>query len=75
MGESLFILAVLFLTFVAPIWIILHYVTRWRTARALSTEDERLLADLLDSAQRMEARLQTLERLLDVEAPGWRTRG
>lgn len=29
-------------------------------------------ADLLNLADRMERRIDTLERLLDVEAPGWR---
>lgn len=74
MGEFFFILAVLFLTFVAPLWVIFHYVTKWRAARALSAEDERLLAELWESANRMEARIQSLERILDVEAPGWRAR-
>lgn len=31
-------------------------------------------SDLLDLADRMEKRIDTLERLLDVEAPGWRER-
>lgn len=72
MGEFSFILGLLFFTFVAPVWIIFHYITRWRTARALSTDDERLLAELWESAHRMEARVQALERILDAEAPGWR---
>lgn len=68
------VLAVLFLTIVAPIWIIFHYLTRWRTSRSLSAEDERMLAELWDSAQRMEGRILSLEKILDAEAPGWRTR-
>ena len=47
-------------------------MTRWRSARALSVEDERALGELWDAAQRMEARLANLERALDAEAPGWR---
>lgn len=74
MGEFPFVLAVLFIVFVAPVWVILHHVTKWRTARALSTEDERLLAELWESAHRMEARIHQLERILDTEAPGWRAR-
>jgi phage shock protein B len=30
--------------------------------------------DLIELADRMEKRIDTLERLLDVEAPGWRER-
>ena len=66
------VVGVLFLVFVAPLWIVVHYVTRWRTARALSSEDERMLGELWESAGRMTERIQTLERVLDVEAPGWR---
>ncbi|HEV7368328.1 envelope stress response membrane protein PspB [Arenibaculum sp.] len=73
-GGVFLVLAVLFLTIVAPIWIIFHYLTRWRTSRSLSAEDERMLAEMWDSAQRIENRVTSLEKILDAEAPGWRTR-
>ncbi|UEM21508.1 envelope stress response membrane protein PspB [Skermanella mucosa] len=73
-GGGVFVLAVLFLTIVAPLWIIFHYVTKWRSARGLSAEDERTLAELWDSAGRMENRIVSLEKILDAEAPGWRNR-
>jgi len=69
-----FVLAVLFMTIVAPLWIIFHYVTKWRQSRGLSAEDERMLGELWESASRMEARILSLEKILDSEAPGWRTR-
>jgi phage shock protein B len=65
-GGSLFILGVLFLTVVAPVWIGFHYVTRWRMARSLSREDERTLVDLWEAARRMEARIENLERAVGV---------
>jgi phage shock protein B len=71
---GLFVLGILFLTVVAPVWIIAHYLTRWRTARTLSREDERVLGELWESAKRIEARMENLEKILDVEAPAWRTR-
>ena len=71
MGE---ILGIIFLVVVAPIWIVAHYVTRWRTSNTLSSEDEALLQDLWKSADRMEARLKNLERILDAEVPDWRER-
>ncbi len=74
MSGSMFVLAILFLTIVAPPWIIFHYITKWRTARGLSAQDERMLAELWESASRMEARIATLEKILDAEAPGWRAR-
>ncbi|MDQ2801736.1 MAG: envelope stress response membrane protein PspB [Pseudomonadota bacterium] len=66
------LISVLFLVVVAPIWIVAHYATRWRTARALSREHEQVLGELYEAAQRMEDRAESLERILDAEAPGWR---
>ena len=63
---------ILLLTVVAPIWVIAHYVTRWRTAKTLTGEDEKLLRSLWQNAAKMEERIKTLERILDAEAPGWR---
>ena len=74
MGGGAFVLAVLFMTIVAPLWIIFHYVTKWRSARGLSAEAERMLADLWESAGKMDSRIVSLEKILDAEAPGWRTR-
>ncbi len=74
MSDFAIVMMVLFLTFVAPLWIVFHYVTRWRTAKALTAEDERLLGELWESAERMEGRIQALERILDTEAPGWRSK-
>jgi phage shock protein B len=67
-------LGFIFLTVVAPLWIIFHYITLWRRARRLSGDDEKALGDLWQSAQRMEGRIDALERVLDAEAPGWRMR-
>ncbi len=72
--EFLFVPIVVFLSVVAPIWIIAHYVTRWRTAKTLSAEDERMLAELWETAPRLEERIHNLERILDGEVPGWRDR-
>jgi phage shock protein B len=71
---AVFVLGVIFLVVVAPIWIIAHYATRWRAARRLSGEDEKALSEMWQSARRMEARIEALEHVLDSEAPGWRMR-
>jgi len=63
---------ILFLTVVAPCWIIFHYVTQWKSARGLSGEEEQLLEDIWNSAQRMETRINSLETILDENAEGWR---
>jgi phage shock protein B len=67
-----FVPLVVFLVLVAPIWLLLHYLTRWRQTKALSSEDERMLVDLWQSAKKMEDRIETLERILDADGPGWR---
>jgi phage shock protein B len=63
---------ILFLTLVAPIWIISHYVTKWRTAKILSAEDEKMLQELWELTPKLQSRINTLERILDAEAPDWR---
>ena len=65
---------IILLAVVAPVWIIAHYVTRWRTVKSLTSEDETILSDLWESAAKMESRIAILERILDAEAPGWRTK-
>lgn len=65
---------IIFLAVVAPVWIIAHYVTRWRLAKSITGDDEAVLSDLWESAAKMETRIATLERILDAEAPDWRTK-
>ncbi|MEM6627969.1 MAG: envelope stress response membrane protein PspB [Pseudomonadota bacterium] len=47
--------------------LLLHHITKWRTAKALSSDDERMLEDLWRSARLMERRIESLERLIDPE--------
>jgi len=68
------LLGILFLVVVAPIWIAAHYATRWRTARMLSRDQERVMTELYEAARTMEQRMENLERILDSEAPGWRSK-
>jgi len=58
---------VLFLTIVAPLIVVLHFVTKWKQNREISGDDEQMLEDLYLLSQRMEERLVTLERILDDE--------
>lgn len=74
MGIFVFVLSILVVTIVLPIWIIFHYATKWRAQRGLSAQDERLLAELWDTTNRLEGRIHTLERILDAEAPNWRAK-
>ena len=58
---------IVFLVVVAPIWIVAHYVTRWRMAKTLSPEDEKQFANLWKTVERMEERMGNIERILDAE--------
>jgi phage shock protein B len=41
-------------------------------SKGLSAEDEKMLSEVWESTNRMEERITTLERILDIEAPNWR---
>ena len=71
MGE---VIAVLFVTIVLPLTVVLHYVTKWKEAKGLTNEDEKMLEDIWESAQKMESRINALETILDEQAPDWRKR-
>ena len=73
-GAFIFVLGLIFLLVVAPIWIVAHYLVRWRRSRRLTSADEKALGELYDIARRMEGRIVALERVLDAEAPGWRAK-
>ncbi len=62
------------LLFVGAPAVILHYVTKWREQNTLKPGDEHMMGDLYDRAKRMERRIESLEAILDAEAPGWRTK-
>ncbi len=72
--EFLFVPIILVLVVVLPCWIIFHSVTRWRTAKVLSADDEKILSELWENAAKMESRINSLERILDAEAPEWRSK-
>ncbi len=66
------VFGIIFLTVVAPIWIVFHYISKMRANRGLSSEDEKMLSELWESSRRMEDRIHNLERILDAETPDWR---
>jgi phage shock protein B len=51
-----------------------HYKRQNATATGLSNGDQGALSAAMDTARRLEQRVETLERLLDEDAPGWRSR-
>ena len=65
---------VIFMIFVAPIWLILHYRSKKQVNQGLSAEEQASLQSLAEQAEKMSERIQTLEAILDSEAPQWRDR-
>ncbi len=65
---------IIFMIFVAPIWLILHYRSKKQVNQGLSAEEYATLQELAESAEKMSERIQTLEAILDSEAPQWRNR-
>lgn len=65
---------ILMVVCVLPLWIIFHYVTKWKQMKVMSPEDENTLGDMHRIAEKLEDRINTLERILDSEIPDWRSK-
>lgn len=52
-------------------WIILHYITKWKTAATITSDDETLLEELYQLARRLDERMDTVERLVASDNPGF----
>lgn len=63
---------IVFLLIPAPLFIVLHFITKWKQSREISGGDEEMLEDMWALSQRLERRLESLETILDSELPDWR---
>lgn len=70
--EALVIPVIIFLVFVAPIWLIMHYRSQRQVSQGLKEHELNELNELAHKAESLGERVKTLESILDVEAPGWR---
>lgn len=64
--------AILFVVFVAPIWLVLHYRSNRQLGAGLNEHEMARLTALVSQADMLQQRVHTLERLLDVESLNWR---
>ncbi len=71
---AFFVPTVIFMTIVAPIWILMHYRSKQKLSSALSEQERAELEDLRIAAERMLDRIDTLEAILDTQTPEWRKR-
>ena len=67
-GSEIIVIPVIF---IALPWIILHYVTKWKTAATITTDDEVLLEELYNLAKRLDERMDTVERLVAHDDPAY----
>jgi len=72
MNEMEFVPFIIIVGFVLPLWIVLHYITKWKANKSISAEDESYLGDLRVNAEKLERRLDAMERILDSEVQDWR---
>ncbi|MGD8711095.1 MAG: envelope stress response membrane protein PspB [Ectothiorhodospiraceae bacterium] len=76
----LFVPLVLFLAIVLPLWMTFHYVTKWKLMKQNAPGTDRVSIDpqelrrLRDTAERLEQRIRSLEKILDQDSPDWRER-
>lgn len=72
LGELLTIALIVFIAIPAPLFIVLHFITKWKQSREISGGDEKMLEDMWLMSQRLEERLESLETILDSELTDWR---
>lgn len=72
LAELIALAVIVFIAVPAPLFIVLHFITKWKQSREISGGDEKMLEDVWLLAQRLEQRLESLETILDSELPDWR---
>ena len=58
--------------FIGLPWLILHYITKWKTSATITTDDEALLEELYNLAKRLDDRMDTVERLVASDNPAFK---
>jgi phage shock protein B len=72
MNEPFGILLGFTLLTVVPLVVIMHYVTKWKSLKGLSTEEQTTLEQLWRDSEAMRERIDALETILDDKVPDWR---
>ena len=55
--------------FIGLPWLVFHYITKWKTAATITSDDETLLEELYQLAKRLDERMDTVERLVASDNP------
>jgi phage shock protein B len=65
------VIMVVGMLFIGLPWVILHYMTKWKTAATITSDDEVLLEELYNLARRLDERMDTVERLVASDDPAF----
>ena len=71
---------IIFLAVVAPLWIIFHYITKWKRMQAADLGEGKVavsrteLEALRERARQLQDRMASLERILEADSPDWRAK-
>ena len=71
---AMFVLTIVFMTLIVPLFVIMHYTTKWKATKGLSDDEHQMLEDLWKESQTMQSRVNALETILDSEVPDWRSK-
>jgi len=74
MATAVFVLTIIFMTVVVPLFVIMHYTTKWKATKGLSDDEHQMLEDLWKESQAMQSRVNALETILDNEVQDWRNK-
>ena len=71
MEDGLIAVMIIATLFIGLPWVILHYMTKWKTAATITVDDEVLLEELYNLAKRLDERMDTVERLVASDDPSF----
>ena len=74
MATAVFVLTIIIMTVIVPLFVIMHYTTKWKATKGLSDDEHQMLEDLWKESQAMQSRVNALETILDNEVPDWRNK-
>jgi phage shock protein B len=74
MTTAFFVLTIIFMTVIVPLFVVMHYTTKWKATKGLSDDEHQMLEDLWKESQAMQSRVNALETILDNEVPDWRNK-
>ena len=71
---------IIIFVFIVPLWITYHYITVWMRMRAGAASPGKVVIERAELdrmrvlGERLDQRIESLETILDAEAPEWRKR-